>query len=129
MAALKIIGGRLMLRLNPVEKLMDLRLRSPTVPLAAVRNVTVVDRPGRILLDEVDLGFAGNTAPLGAVVTASSRAEAAGGRAAVFVYLRRTSVRVDLAGAASPWRLFLVSCRDPEEVAAAVLAASAQPTP
>lgn len=129
MAALEIIGDRLRLRLNPVERLMDLRLRSPKAPLSAVQSVTVIARPGRTLLEEVDFGFAGNTAPLGAVVTASSRAKVAGGRAAAFVYLRRKAVRVDLADEVSGWRLFLVSCKNAEEVAVALRAAWGQPTP
>lgn len=96
MASLKVVGDRLLVRLNPLERLADLRLRSPSAPIEAVREVTVVDRPGKVLVSDVDLGFAGNTAPFGFVVTASSRAKFQGGRAAVFVYLRRRSVRVDL---------------------------------
>jgi hypothetical protein len=117
-AVLKITGDRLILRLNLGEKLMDLRLRSPTVPLGAVRKVEVLEHPRQVLAAEVDFGFAGNTAPLGGIVTATARAKFRDGRAAVFVYLRRKSVRVDIGLAGGRWRLFLVSCGNPDHVAA-----------
>jgi hypothetical protein len=118
MALLKVVGDRLLLRLNPVEKLMDLRVRSPSVPLTAIRRVSVVEHPGGFIEGNIRFGFAGDTAPLGAVVTAFSRGKVDGGRAAVFVYLRRSSVRLDLDDKAARWRLFLVSCRNAEKVAA-----------
>lgn len=118
MALLKVVGDRLVLRLNPVEKLMDLRLRSPAVPLTAIRHVSVVERPAKFMEGKIRFGFAGDTAPLAAVATAFSRGKVDGGRAAVFVYLRRTSVQVDLDDRQARWKLFLVSCRNAEEAAA-----------
>lgn len=102
---------------------MDLRLRSPAAPVGAITDVTVVDRPRHLLESDIDQGFAGNGAPLASVVTASSRAKFRGDRAAVFVYLRRRSVRVDLdQQRGANWRLFLVSCRGAENMAAELVA-------
>ncbi len=114
MARFVLRGDRLVVRLNLLEKLADLRLRSPTVPSASVRSIEVVRRTGP-LRHEVDMGFAANTAPAAGLVTAHSRGRYAGGRAAVFVYLGRSAVRVNLDDA--KWRLFLISSRQPESVA------------
>lgn len=114
MARLLVRDERLVVRLNALEKLADLRLRSPAVPVVCVRSIDVVSRTGRLRL-EVDFGFAGNTAPFAGLATASSHGRYAGGRAAVFAYLGRSAVRVDLDDAR--WRLFLVSSREPELVA------------
>ena len=73
-------------------------------------------RPGR-LLDEVDFGFAGNTAPLGFVMTAVARGRYEGGLAVCLVYLRFPCVRVTI-GDGARWRLFLVSSTDANALAA-----------
>ncbi|MCA0144685.1 hypothetical protein [Blastococcus sp. LR1] len=123
MARLEVVGDQLRLRLNALEKLLDLRLHSPSAPVAAIRGVTVDAHP-RETLHDVDLGFAGNTALLGAVVTASSRAAVPRGRAATFVYLGREAVRIELDDEHGGWRLFLVSCKNAEDVAAAIRSAT-----
>ena len=110
----KIKGGRLILRLNPVEMLLAFSLRSPSVPLSAVVSVDVTRRPGA-LCDDIDFGFAGNTAPGRFLVTAFKKGRYRGGRAAAFVYLRLPSVVIHL-DQSTPWRLFLCSSTHAQEV-------------
>jgi hypothetical protein len=100
-------GDLLVLRLNPIERVLDLRLRSPKAAVQHVESIQSV-RPGAVVV-QVDQGFAANTAPMGAMVTAKARGNLyQGGRAAVFVYLRFRSVEV-MFSEPSPWRLWLVS--------------------
>ena len=107
-ARLRIQGDRLVLRLNMLEKAAGFVVRSPSVGLASVRQVDATSRPGRVRLD-VDLGFTGNGAPAAFLIKAHGRGRFDGGRAAVFVYLSRPSIRVYLDD--DVWRLFLVSTK------------------
>jgi hypothetical protein len=120
-AKLIVRRNRLVMRLNPIEKLLDLRLASPAAPVSTVESVTAIDDPKDLLETEHSFGlFAGNTAPLRGAMTAFSRARFEGGRAAVFVYFGGQCLRVNMNSAGSRWQLFLVSSRSVDNDVAAL---------
>lgn len=114
MARLIVVGDRLEVRLNWLEKLAVGSFRTPVAPGDAIQAIDVVDRPASYLRSHVDFGW--GTAPW-PLLFMSIRARFDSGRAAVLVYWRRRSVRVLTTPHAARWGLFLVSCINPEAVA------------
>jgi hypothetical protein len=112
-------GAWLVLKLNWLEKFGDFSVRNVRVPIEAIETVEIVTDPhGRLLPDEVDFGFAGNTAPARKVMSLKTRAKtSSGGRAAVAEYFNRPAVVVRLAPNTTPWRLIVVSSGHAERTA------------
>jgi len=113
------------LRLNPLEKFMDLSIRNFKVPLSAIQSVEVAAAPhGDVLDGEANFGFAGNTAPTRKVMTLGTRAKTKGGRAAVAEYFNRPAVMVRLAPNPTPWRFLVASSKHPDRLATSILRAA-----
>lgn len=110
MAAVRVRHDQVVLRLNLIERLLTLSVRSPRLPLDQVETVLVNRRPGR-LLQEVDFGFSGNSSPLGWVLKAFTRASYQGARASCLVYMRCPAVQVLFKSGATS-RLWLASSTD-----------------
>jgi hypothetical protein len=119
-AKLIVRRNRLVMRLNLIEKLLDLRLASPAAPVSTVESVTAIDDPKDLLETEHSFGFAGNTAPLRSAMTAFSRARFEAGRAAVFVYFGGQCLRVNMNSAGNRWQLLLDSSRSVDDDVAAL---------
>lgn len=122
MARLAVESERLILRLNPVEKIATFK-RNIVVSLRAISDVSVQHDPWGAALLDLRLGFAAGGAPLQRVATAMSCRTSDGERAMVVVYLNRPSVVVRL-GSGSPWRLLVVSTPSPETEANRIRAAA-----
>jgi hypothetical protein len=122
-AKLVVRGDRVVVRLNPLEKVAAFR-RNVTVPLRAITSVTVVDRPWDHLIPErVTTGFAASTAPGATVATIGPRASSGDGKALLVVYRNRRSVVIEIDTTSSRHSLVVVSVRDPD-AAVAMIAAS-----
>ena len=92
---------------------------SVTVPLTAVRSVTVEERPltSSSAMTDVRMGFSAGGAPGATLATIGPRARYRDGRALIVVWRNSRSVIVDLAPNDTPWRLLIVSQRSAEQVA------------
>jgi hypothetical protein len=121
-----VIGEHdLVLRLTALEWLAATR-RSPSVPLSAVRDVDVVEKPwDHFLVAEVRMGFAAGGAPGRTIVTAGPRARTNdGGEAVVFVYMNRTAIAVRTDPAFQGPRLLVASSPAADENASDLRAAA-----
>ncbi|MDT4893688.1 MAG: hypothetical protein QOE97_2723 [Pseudonocardiales bacterium] len=92
------------------------------MPKSSVESVEVIDNPHADLIPrEIDLGFAGNTAPGRKIMTVKTRAKRLdGARAALVVYANRSAVVIRLAANETPWRLIIVSNKNAGSVAGSV---------
>jgi len=120
-ARLVVEASELIVRLSRLEKVLALR-GDVAVPLSAVEDVSVVDRPWDSKVEnQLRLGFATGGAPAQKLMMFLAKAKLrAGGRAVVIVYLNKTSVLVKLAQNVTPYRLILVSTAMAEDVASAI---------
>lgn len=120
MARLQLHADLLLVRLNPVEKLAALS-RNPRVPVAAVRDVYVVDRPLTSFVPKrVTMGFAAWTAPASRIATVGPKASTALGKAMLVVYLNRRSVVVEIQPGPHEWALIVISARHADRQAASI---------
>lgn len=126
MARLLVDGSVLRLRPSLAEQFLDLRRGAFSLPLEAV--VGVVDKPWRRdgFTGGVAFGATANVAPAQALLTVSSRARVKQGRAAVYVYLNRRSVQVDLDPRKSQFARLVVSAAHPDAMAARITRALAE---
>ena len=117
MAKLFTKGDRLVVRLNPFEKVAAFR-RNVSVTLEAVAAISVVDRPWDDLIPErVKMGFAARTAPLRTSGTIGPLASSGAGKALLVVYRNRRSVVVEIDTTTSRYSLLVVSVREPDATA------------
>jgi hypothetical protein len=122
-ARLLVDGSTLVLRPNLAEKILDVRLRRFDMPLHAVTDARVVDKPWQeagFFCDGVSFGFAGDTAPARALLTVSSRARFEDSRAAVYVYLNRRSVHISLDPRESRFARLVITTANPDAVVAQI---------
>jgi len=129
-ARLVVSGGELVVRLNPLEKVMDLRVRSPRFALADVSRCAAVEAvwddvlraPHGVRTRRV-VDFGASEGLLGRLVTVLSRGRHGSARAIVVAYGNRPAVVVDVPRSATPWNLVVVTTRRATAVAAAIDAA------
>lgn len=116
MARLEVRGDTLVVRLSPLERLGAFAPAEPSAPLAAVREVRVVEQPWGVLrgLRCPGAGFPG------AIALGTWRGR--GYRDFNAVYRKGPAVLVALQG--SGYSRFLVACADAAEVAARLRAAA-----
>lgn len=117
-ARIAIADSSLVVRLNPLEAAMAVR-RTVTVPLAAVRRVSVEDRPltSSSVMHEVEMSFAAGGAPGMTFATVGPRARFRDGRALIVVWRNSRSVIVELIPNETPWRLLVISLKNADLVA------------
>src|SRR4051794_2794174 len=135
MARLLIRGGEVVVRMNPLEKLMDLRLRSPRFDIKHISRCTVVGKVWDDALEapsgvsarrSVDLGRMREPGVSGAayrVATVTTRAKFGSAGAIVIAYGNRTGVVLDVPRSATRWSLVVVTERAADRVAAAIRSA------
>lgn len=128
MAKLLVDGSLLHLQPSLAEQVLDLRRGAFNLPLEAVVRVEVVNKPWGPdgFSGGVAFGVTANGAPARALLTVSSRATVKQGRAAVYVYLNRRSVQVDLDPLRSQFARVVISAVHPEVIAAQITRALAE---
>lgn len=111
MARIALVGSEIVVRLNPVERLLAFRWRPRTL-MSQVASVTLLESTAPRVVDSVvNLGFAAQGAPGRGLVTVGPRCRGRDGRPAMVVtYGSGPGVLVRFRSEAR-WSLYLVSSR------------------
>jgi hypothetical protein len=124
MVELVMKDDRLVVRLNPIEKLAAFR-RNVSVPFDAITNVSIVEKPwDEFIPDRVKLGFQASTSPGRKVAAVGPRASSGNGKALLVVYTNGRSVVVDIDATKCRYSLVIVSVRDADADASLIRRAS-----